>query len=362
MPGDGEGTNRAEISVAETSGEVWRRAVGTVRADFPGAARVVVSVVSAWQVARWFGSDPLPVYAALVPLIALRNDPMSAVTLSSQRLVGVVAGEVLGITVLHVLHPSTAALAVVLAAALALGMALRVGGTLNSQVAISALLVFTTSTSPDAYAWRRLWETVAGLVVTLVLAPLLWPPNPLRVLSALARDSGERLVRSLTATTAAIGSDPDVATGNLERVLEDATAVRANLAQARTAERSMRFNPLHRHHRENVQALVRRIALAAELAQHIRILAKETAAFAAREDLAGDLARARRALPGLVTATAQAVEHTLEGHDDARPAVAAARKNLATYIRTSTQPVEIALRRPLQQILDELVEHDRSTQ
>ncbi|RLU79298.1 hypothetical protein CTZ27_37295 [Streptomyces griseocarneus] len=336
----------------------WRRALKVVRADFPGAARVVVTAVAAWQAARWLGSDPLPVYATLVPLIALRSDPMSAVTLSTQRLVGVVAGEVLGITVLHVLHPSTAALAVAVGAGMLLGMALRVGGTLNSQVAISTLLVFTTSASPDAYAWRRLWETATGLAVTLLLAPLLWPPNPPRVLAALARDSSERLVRSLTSTTAAIGTDPDVAAGNLERVREDAQAVGANLTQARAAERAMRFNPLHLGHRADVRHLMRRIALAAELALPVQTLAKETAAFAARPDLGPDLVRARGALPGLAAATAKAVEHTLDGHADAPATVAAAREDLTAYIRTAKHPVEVALRRPVQQILTELGESD----
>ncbi|MFD4240293.1 aromatic acid exporter family protein [Streptomyces sp. NPDC058525] len=338
--------------LAEAHGTRARRALDLLRTEGPAAARIVVTVAAAWQVALWLGARQPPVFAAIVPLVALRGDPMTALGTAVQRALGVVAGVLIGIAVLNVLSPSTATLALVVALGLGVGMFLRAGGGLNTQVAVSSLLVFA-STSPDAYAFERVWETAAGAVVTILLAPLLWPPDPHRILASLADDSRRRLVRALTATAAALGSGPAAARDNLAQVDADVEAVHAHAARAREAERAMRFNPLRRRHRDTVRLRARLVATADRLTPHLTALAREVAELSGREDLAPDLARARVRLPELAALTVRAVEHTLSG-EDPRPAAAAARAYLADYARTDDRPLAVTLRRPLHQLLDDL--------
>ncbi|MDX3537441.1 hypothetical protein PV721_24335 [Streptomyces sp. MB09-01] len=71
-----------------------------LRTDGRAAARIVVTVVAAWQVALWLGADQPPVFAAVVPLVALRGDPFTALGASVQRVLGVVAGVVIAIVAL----------------------------------------------------------------------------------------------------------------------------------------------------------------------------------------------------------------------------------------------------------------------
>jgi uncharacterized membrane protein YgaE (UPF0421/DUF939 family) len=342
------------------SGSVTRapfvgRARATLAAEGPAAARVVVTVVVAWQVALWLGAHQPPVYAAIVPLVALRGDPVTALATSLQRVLGVVAGVLIGIAVLNVLHPSTAALALVVALGLGAGMFLRAGGPLNVQVPASSLLVFA-SASPDAYALDRLWETGAGAAVTILLAPLLWPPDPRRTLRALAEDSRTHLTRALTGTAAVLGTDPAAARDNLAAVTDHIDAVRAHAVRAREAERAMRFNPLRRRHRDTVTTLARGIATADRLTPHLATLAGEAAAFTGRADLTATLADAQRHLPALAACTARAITHVLDA-DDPRPALAAARDSLAGYARADSRPAAVALRRPFLQIFGDLDRH-----
>ncbi|MFD7256409.1 aromatic acid exporter family protein [Streptomyces sp. NPDC059874] len=329
-----------------------RRARDIVRTEGPAAARIVVTVAVAWQVALWLGADQPPVFAAVVPLVALRGDPMTALGTSLQRALGVVAGVLIGLAVLNVLRPSTATLTLVVAIGLGIGMVLRAGGGLNIQVAASSLLVFA-NTSPEAYGLDRVWETAEGAVVTILLAPLLWPPDPHRVLAAIAEDCRVRLVRALGGTAAALGTGPAAARDNLPLVNAHAEAVRANAARAREAERAMRFNPLRRRHRDAVRIQARHIATSGGLSAHVATLAREVAALTGREDLAPDLARARRRLPELAALTSRAIEETLS-EGDPRPAVTAARDFLTAYAREDSRPLAVALRRPFQQILDDL--------
>lgn len=144
----------------------WR---AILRAELPQVARIVVAAAVAWEAALLLGATQPPIFAALVPLVSLRDDPFSAFNLSVARLVGVVAGLLIAIGVLAVLEPTTVAIAAVLALALLVGVVLRIGNVLNTQVAVSALLVFS-STDTAGYAVTRLWETGLGTVVTLALA------------------------------------------------------------------------------------------------------------------------------------------------------------------------------------------------
>ncbi|MFD9405830.1 aromatic acid exporter family protein [Streptomyces sp. NPDC059989] len=323
-----------------------------MRTEGPAAARIVVTVAVAWQVALWMGADQPPVYAAVVPLVALRGDPMTALGTSLQRALGVVAGVVIGIAVLNVLRPSTATLTLVVTLGLGVGMVLRAGGGLNIQVAASSLLVFA-STSPDAYALHRVWETAAGAAVTILLAPLLWPPDPHRLLPAIADECRAHLTRALMGSAAVLGTAPAAARDNLTLVNAHAEAVHAGAARAREAERAMRFNPLRRRYRDAVRLQARHIATADGLTAHVSTLAREVAALTGREDLESDLARARRRLPELASLTARAIEDTLSG-EDPRPAVTTARDHLTAYARADSRPLAVALRRPFHQLLNDL--------
>ena len=152
----------------------WR---SILRAELPQIARIVVVAVVAWQVAVVLGAREPPIYAALVPLVSLRDNPFSALNLSVARLVGVVAGLLIAIGVLALFQPTTVAVAAVLALALLVGVVLRIGNVMNTQVAVSALLVFN-STDTEGYAVTRLWETASdGDDVATGALPV--PANPL---------------------------------------------------------------------------------------------------------------------------------------------------------------------------------------
>ncbi|MET9852838.1 FUSC family protein [Streptomyces sp. NPDC006450] len=338
--------------IADSPARRAGRAREHLRTEGPAAARIVVTVALAWQVALWLGADQPPVFAAIVPLVALRGDPMTALGTSLQRTLGVVAGVLIGLAVLNLWRPSTLTLALVVSLGLGIGMVLRAGGGLNIQVAASSLLVFANA-SPDSYALDRAWETAAGATVTILLAPLLWPPDPQRILAVVSDDCGARLSRSLTGTAAVLGGGPAAARDNLMRVHAHVEAVHAGSARAREAERALRFNPLRRRQRDTVRLRAERIATADGLAVHVATLAGEVAAFTGRGDLAPDLARARLRVPELASLTARAVERALSG-DDPRAAVAAARAGLAAYAHADSRPVAVALRRPLHRVLDAL--------
>jgi uncharacterized membrane protein YgaE (UPF0421/DUF939 family) len=174
------GSMRQEAWQAFGLSRIDRARLGAVaRAELPQFARIVIVATVGWQICIWLGATYPPIYAAIVPLLSLKSDPFSAFNLSWSRLVGVLIGLLIGLAVLQVLQPGLPAVGLVLALSLVVGMLVRIGDTANMQIAVSALLVFT---SPDAggYGLTRLWETGIGTLVTALLTPFLFPADPLR--------------------------------------------------------------------------------------------------------------------------------------------------------------------------------------
>ncbi|WP_035791496.1 aromatic acid exporter family protein [Kitasatospora mediocidica] len=326
--------------------------VQRLRPQLPAMARILVASVLSWQIAWWLGATSPPVYAALVPLLALRSDPITAVGTSVARVSGVVIGVVIGGVVVDLVGPSDATLALVLGLALLVGSVLPAGAIVSVQVPVSALLVFT-NTGPDSYAYHRLWETGVGAAVTIFLAPLLWPPDPRAALTQALGSSGRRLTLALVGSAALVGSDPQATAANEREVQDLVRATTSMLGQARTDARAMRYNPLRRRHRGAVAEQVGLIALVEAVGVHVGLLAREVNLFADRRDPGFRIQAAQEYLPRAARAAAATLDAVLAGDPWAQQA-AATRQCLEEYRDADVHPIAVALRRPVVQILHEL--------
>ncbi|MFF5147285.1 aromatic acid exporter family protein [Streptomyces sp. NPDC013157] len=324
------------------------RAGRRLRAQGPTAARILVIAVLCWQTALWAGADQPPVFAAIVPLLCLRGDSASSLAALLLRILGVLAGVALGVTVVSLFRPSTLVLAVVIGLALLCGTVISSGTTLNVQVAVTSLLVFANP-SPESYGFARLWENALGGAVTAVLAPVLWPRNPRSEMAALARECADGLREGLVRTTRALGS-PDAARANRMSAQATADRLRGYGAQAREAEKALRFNPLRRRHRDEVAELGDRIDLAVRAVPQLLSLAAEAEFFSVRDGPAPALSRARTFLLPVAEATGRALEAVLAGRDP-RADTDAARAGLARYAENDREPPAVVLRRPFTRIL-----------
>ncbi len=322
------------------------------RRELPRAIRIAVAAGLAWWLARLLGADR-PVFAALVPLVAIRDEPYAALSLSLARMLGVIVGVLLGIAVVALFGVSTSAIAFLLVAGLLIGLVLRTGPELNTQIAISALLLVVATSDADTYAFERIWETALGSATTLVVAAFVLPPDPLR-----------EAQRRLTESIAALGADLADAPGTLTRgdpsprVLLSHTEEHAR-ANARAVEdlpkalHAIRWSPMRRGSRPQLELVERRHRHALRLSIQVRRLARDLASFAHRDDLRAEWEEAARRLPPIIAAISTAASKALAGHD-ASQEVASASELIAAYQREDSRPVAAILRRPLVLLRDEL--------
>jgi len=258
------------------------RALGALRArDLQSELRLALKMALGGTIAWWLAVElgaRRPIFAALVPLVAMTGDPFAAVSVSLSRIVGVFAGVGIGIAFVHVGGGLTLRVALILVAGALASVVLKVGERPNLEVPIAALFVIGFSSTQRAQLGvQRIWETAIGAAVAVLVSSLLWPPDPLRTLG---RDL-DRLRRALIDDLAALADD--LATGGsptAER-LEDVrahslTAVRDVFALD-GARRALRWNPMRRRDEGAVDELAGKISLAARVYRHARALARDLA-------------------------------------------------------------------------------------
>ena len=135
----------------------------------------------AWRLGVLAG-EPRPIFAALVPFVAMSGDPFSAVSVSLGRILGVFAGVGIGVALLHTGLGLYAQVALGLLAGAVAGIPLRVGGRPNVQAAVSALFLIGLGRLDVAHVGvTRIWETAISAGVAIVVAALLWPPDPAQI-------------------------------------------------------------------------------------------------------------------------------------------------------------------------------------
>ena len=292
------------------------------------AIKMVIGGTGAWWIASELGARR-PIFAALVPLVAMNGDPFAAVSVSIGRILGVFAGVGIGLALTHVAVSSTARVAIALLLATLAGIVLRVGDRPNLEVPISALfLIGFASANLSQLGVQRIWETAIGALVAIVVSAVLWPPDPIRELERRL----DRLRQQLAADFAVLADD--LATGSgatslqLDELREHSLDAVRDVFELTPARRALRWSPLRRGDAMLLDELERRINLGARAARHARSVGRDVAdarahnaelAAATRhlagaldhgllgEDRGEDLARAEEALNGATTSGDQAI-------------------------------------------------------
>ena len=276
------------------------------------ALKMALGGTVAWWLAVELGARR-PIFAALVPLVAMTGDPFAAVSVSFARILGVFAGVGLGIAFVHVDAGSTVRIALALLVACVVAMALRIGERPNLEVPIAALFMIGFATANiSQLGIQRIWETGVGAAVAILVSSLLWPPDPVRQLARQLDRLRHEVVRDLAAVA------DDLATGErairLDAVREHSLDAVRDVFAIDAARRALRWSPLRRRDAAAVEALTARIHLGARVYRHTRAVARDVADTTARE-------------PALATATrdlADAVDRALSGGAPDEPLARAA--------------------------------------
>jgi uncharacterized membrane protein YgaE (UPF0421/DUF939 family) len=257
------------------------------------ALKMTLGATVAWWIASELGARR-PIFAALVPLVAMTGDPFAAVSVSVGRIIGVFAGVGIGIAVVHLSIGLTWRVALALLIGTVGSVVLKVGGRPNLEVPIAALfLIGFASASISQLGIQRIWETGIGAVVTVLVASLLWPPDPVRALTRQVARLRRELVDDLTAIADDLATGSGEMSDRLDELRERSLDAVRDVFDLDAASRALRWSPLRRRDVESVADLRGRINLAARVYRHTRSVARDVADLRLRS---ATLARATRDL------------------------------------------------------------------
>jgi uncharacterized membrane protein YgaE (UPF0421/DUF939 family) len=320
------------------------------KAEWPQIVRIVIAGVVSWQVCRLIDTSSVPIFAVVAPLVAMRDQPFSALNVSFDRIAGVIVGVLLGLAVVNTVGLNLLAVALVLGVGLLIGVVLRVGAVLNIQVSLTGLLVFT-SIDPDTYGFTRLWETLIGAAVTVLLSPFLLPPDAAKQYRAELRRVSARLGEH-TAQAAVLvaegGRNHEVILGLMTEVRkthDSANLLPTNLESARKAVRN---NPLRRRRIGELDALVAVTGTVVETAHWLRFLVEELVDLSGRRDVDPLWATSGPWVARVLEPVATVIDATLvrEATDSGEKlTMAEATKALAEWRRVDHHPISVILRR-----------------
>jgi uncharacterized membrane protein YgaE (UPF0421/DUF939 family) len=283
-------------------------------------AKIAIAAIGSWWVAGLFGADR-PAFAAIVPLVALRtDDPYGALGVSVWRVVGTVLGILLGIAALA-LDPSAPLWLVAGTVVIGLGLGLLARGPaepINPVTAVVALIViFVGKGRVDTYAWDRIWETFIGAAVTMVVAVVVWPPDPIVGLRRLLTDLGETVSADLRGVAASPGRPTDEVTEHLDERIRRSMETDGSISVLDRASKGLRWNPRHRGKRVELVRLAVPIRQLLAMSRYSRSLLWSMVG-----DPDGDRVRswepdARRAFDDMLRKSDDAARQVADGTDPA---------------------------------------------
>jgi uncharacterized membrane protein YgaE (UPF0421/DUF939 family) len=290
----------------------------------------------AWWIASALGATR-PLFAALVPLVAMNGDPFAAVSVSLGRILGVFAGVGIGVALLDISISPTWRVAIALVVATLVGIVLKVGQQPNLQVPISALfLIGFVGANTEQFAVQRIWETAIGALVAVVVSTVLWPPDPIRELERRLHRMRQQLAADFALIADDLATGSGVTSTQLDDLREHSLDAVRDVFELAPAQRALRWNPLRRKDAGLLVELAERINLGARAARHVRSIGRDVADMRMRDR---ELAAATRHL-------ADALDRALLGQDRSE-ALARAEHALAAAPGTGEEAIVAAQLRQL---------------
>jgi uncharacterized membrane protein YgaE (UPF0421/DUF939 family) len=319
-------------------------------AEWPQIVRIVIAGVVSWEVCKLIDTSSVPIFAVVAPLVAMRDQPFSALNVSFDRIAGVIVGVLLGLAVVNLVGMNVLSVALVLGVGLLIGVVLRVGAVLNIQVSLTGLLVFT-SIDPNTYGFTRLWETLIGAAVTVLLSPFLLPPDAAKQYRAELRQVSTRLGEH-TAQAAVLvaegGRNHEVILGLMTEVRKTHDSANLLPTHLESARKAVRNNPLRRRKIGELDALVEVTGTVVETAHWLRFLVEELVDLSGRRDVDPLWATSGPWVARVLDPVATVIDATLvsEATDTGEKlTMAEATTALAEWRRVDHHPIAVILRR-----------------
>ena len=317
----------------------WER----VRANWRVMVQAGVAVALAWAVAKDVLGHKAPFFAPVAAIIALGTSYYERGRRAAELVVAVTLGIAVADLLAYWVGHGVAQLAVGVSIAIALGLFFGTSQLFVNQVAVSAVLVFTVTTASTHVSFSRAVDALVGGTIALVVAAVILPADPVRILREAARPVLDELAETLADIAGALRvRDLEAAEASLVRARGIDELGEAFFAATRESHSAARWSPTHRRARGTVEfyaAAAGRIDLAV---RNVRVLARGAMrALSLDENVPPEVADAVDDLGLAVRLLAEALASGSEFDSVRDPALRAAA--MATHVLAGTTNLSVSV-------------------
>jgi uncharacterized membrane protein YgaE (UPF0421/DUF939 family) len=282
-----------------------RTRLGRVRARWRVLVQAALAAAVAWEIARRGFGHKAPFFAPVSAIIALGQSYVQRGRRAVELVIGVSLGIALADILLSQLGVGVAQLALVVFLGMALGTIVTPSQLFINQVAVSAALVATLQPPTHGITFARSIDALTGGTVALIVAAVILPTDPIRLIREAAGPVLEELAATLDDVSAALQArDLAAASAALTRARGiDELEQRFTTAVSESRE-TTRHSPPRRGARDTVETYAEAAARIDFAIRNVRVLARGAIRAITLDDnvpeevpsALGDLATAVRAL------------------------------------------------------------------
>ena len=216
--------------VAPAARREFREAYERLRRYFIVALQAGLAAGLAWYVAGTLLENPQPLFAPAAAVGTIAAAIGNRIRRTAELLGGVIVGVLVGDLIIKLIGAGPVQTGLVVALAISLAVVIRGSGAVMVQAGSTAVLLGTVEPSAPDLAVPRTANALVGGGVAVVVALLLLPVNPVRVVHRAAGPTLDLFAKELTATANALAAgDARTAGAALER-LSDIARSRARAA------------------------------------------------------------------------------------------------------------------------------------
>lgn len=256
-----------------------RRGADRVRSRLPAIAQTALAAGAAWELATLV--QPRPYFAPIATVIALGVTTGQHLRRAIELAFGVAVGILVADVLVGLAGRNGLTIVAVVALAMTAALLFGAGQILVNQAAVSGVLLATLGTPAGSSSFTRFFSALIGGAVAVIVGPLLFARDPLRIVGREAERVLDRLAEALdTVADGLRDGDPDHAREALE--LARSADVESYEDAVLAAREALRLTPPRRRNLPRLSVYDEALQQVDYAVRNTRVLARACETAAAR--------------------------------------------------------------------------------
>lgn len=221
--------------------------------------KVAFAAGLAWEVAKFVGFER-PYFAPLAAILCLQVTVAESLSKGLQRILGIVCGVIVADLLVRIIGVHGWSVALLVLAAIAIAMWLRLGKQAISQVGVSAMMVLTVGHKHDmafVYSFDRIFNTLIGAAIAIVVNMFVFPPDYTNDAAEAVKRAADQLAGRFRQIAEWLtgGADADAGRRMQEEMRDYVHTLHDAVAEADQAMEALQYSPLLKRRRTRLEHL-----------------------------------------------------------------------------------------------------------